>query len=107
VIVTGAGLKGPSVLCRVRGLLADLRDSTQLPGDPAACARLVEARQSGLAQRDLGEIRGRLERLNSLHPELAVETGPLLRLTGEHIDRVERRVAAARPAGAFLRGAAR
>lgn len=108
MIVTSAGLKRPSVLSRVRGLLADLRDSTRLPGDAAACARLVEARRSGVAQRDLGEIRGRLERLNSFHPELAVETGPLFGLAGEYIERVERRVATARrPASAGIRGAAR
>jgi hypothetical protein len=107
VIVTGAGARGRSVLSRVRELLGDLRDSSGLPGDGAARERLKQAWRSGEAERDLSEIRDRIRRLESFHPELGVETGPLFGLAGEYIERMETRPAVAyRPAGAGIRGAA-
>jgi hypothetical protein len=108
VIATGAGRRGGTVLSRVRDLLGDVRDSTRFPGDGFARERLAEAMRSGEAQRDLGEVQRRIRRLKSLHPELSVETGPLLFLAAESLERMEPGPAMVRRApDAGIRGAAR
>jgi hypothetical protein len=103
-MATGAGAETWSVLCRVRSLLADVRDASLPRGSSDASERLAEARRSGTARMDLGEVRDRLARLRSAHPEIHVETGPLVGLAGEHIDRLAR--SDGFPVAAASRGAA-